>query len=261
MAALGPNMRKTTPTQPAISIQDVSFNIGDQKILENITFSIPHGDYVGIIGPNGGGKTTLLRIILDLLKPTTGKVSILGESNHKSQSKRRIGYVPQKASQADTQFPATVEEVVKSGRTPRLGIFHYLKNKDYKAVKKALELSGIYHLRHRLMSKLSGGERQKVFIARALAAEPEILILDEPTGAIDVASQSSFYHFLAELNKSQNLTVVIVSHDIDVVAKEVSNVVCLNRGLVCHGSPADFIKDEYLEKLYGKKVKFILHGH
>jgi zinc transport system ATP-binding protein len=100
-----------------------------------------------------------------------------------------------------------------------------------------------------------------VYIARALAAEPDILILDEPTIAIDVASQNQFYQFLGSLNKSQKLTVIIVSHDIDVVAKEVSSVVCLNRGLVCHGTPAQFIKDEYLEKLYGKKVKFILHGH
>lgn len=185
----------------------------------------------------------------------------MGKSSLYPAVKRRIGYVPQKASQADTQFPATVEEVVRSGRTPNLGLFKYFKAKDKNAVKKALEISGIYHLRQRLMSKLSGGERQKVYIARALAAEPDILILDEPTIAIDVASQNQFYQFLGSLNKSQKLTVIIVSHDIDVVAKEVSSVVCLNRGLVCHGTPAEFIKDEYLEKLYGKKVKFILHGH
>lgn len=254
-------MSKNTQNPSAVSIQDVNFQIGNQKILENITFSIPQGEYVGIIGPNGGGKTTLLKIILGLTKATSGKVTILGKSSQRPEVKRRIGYVPQKASQADAQFPATVEEVVRSGRTPKIGLFHYLKAKDKAAVKKALEISGIYHLRQRLMSKLSGGERQKVYIARALAAEPDILILDEPTIAIDVASQDQFYQFLGSLNKLQKLTVIIVSHDIDVVAKEVSSVVCLNRGLVCHGTPAQFIKDEYLEKLYGKKVKFILHGH
>lgn len=254
-------MSKNTQNPPAVIIQDVNFQVGEQKILENITFSIPQGQYVGIIGPNGGGKTTLLKIILGLTKATSGRVTIMGKSSQHPEVKRRIGYVPQKASQADAQFPATVEEVVRSGRTPKLGLFRYFKAKDRSAVKKALEISGIYHLRQRLMSKLSGGERQKVFIARALAAEPDILILDEPTIAIDVASQGQFYQFLGGLNKTQKLTVIIVSHDIDVVAKEVSSVVCLNRGLVCHGTPAEFIKDEYLEKLYGKKVKFILHGH
>lgn len=247
--------------QPCIDVKNLSFNYGGNQVLQDLTFQIKSGEYLGIIGPNGGGKTTLLKIILGLLKPATGAVKILGKSLKNFKDRSDIGYVPQRASQVEFQFPATVEEIVASGRTAKIGLFKQLKKADQEAINRAMHTAGVFNFRKRLIGELSGGERQKVFIARALATEPKILILDEPTAAIDIASQNNFYKFLADLNKRLKLTVIIVSHDIDVVAKEVATVLCLNRGLVCHGTPADLTHDKNLEKLYGKQVKFILHGH
>lgn len=245
----------------AIELKDVSFKYGNSSVLENITASVHEGEYLGIIGPNGGGKTTLLKLILGLLKPTSGSIEIYGQPVSSYAGKAKIGYVPQRAATSDYQFPATVEEIVLSGRTAKAGLLKRFSAEDRKQVKKALEIAGISNLGDRLLSNLSGGERQRVYIARALACEPKILILDEPTVAIDIVSQEKFYNFLDDLHEKLGLTILFVSHDIDVVAQQVETVLCLNRGLVCHGTPAQFIKDEYLEKLYGKKVKFILHGH
>lgn len=245
----------------AVEVNDLNVRFGNNTVLEHITFNVKKGEYLGIIGPNGGGKSTLLKVILGLMKPSSGSVKIFGTNVEDFKDRSRIGYVHQKSSQANIQFPATVEEIVRSGRTARIGVLKRFSAHDFSAVEKAMETTGVIKFRHRLIGQLSGGERQKVFIARALSCEPEILILDEPTTAIDVASQGNFFEFMADLNKKLGLTVIFVSHDIDVVAKEVTSVLCLNRGLVCHGAPAEFIKDEYLEKLYGKKVKFILHGH
>ena len=238
--------------QDVIVAENISYSYGNNKILEKLSFKIKSGEYLGVIGPNGAGKTTLLKIILGLIKPTSGKINIISKN---------IGYVPQKAAQTEMQFPATVEEIVLSGRINSKGFFQIYKKADYEEAHKAMKTVGISHLKDRLINRLSGGERQKVFIARALSCEPEILILDEPTVAIDVASQDSFYNLLKKLNETLGLTIMIVSHDIDVVAQEVKSVLCLNRGLVCHGTPADILMDKNLEKIYGQKVKFILHGH
>ncbi len=240
-------MKKT-----AIEVHNLSFSYNHHKVLENITFSIADGEYLGIIGPNGGGKTTLVKIILGLLKPPTGHVKISGKDN--------VGFVPQRASQAVFQFPTTVEEIVKSGRTTKAGLFKPFNKNDIRAAEEAMEIADVVKYKKRLVGSLSGGERQRVFIARALANEPEILILDEPAVGIDIASQERFYLFLDELNR-KGMTIMFVSHDIDIVAQEVNSVLCLNHRLVCQGSPKDFIKQEYMEKLYGKKVKFFLHEH
>ncbi len=247
--------------KPCIEVKNLNFKYGENQVLQNISFAVQNGEYLGIIGPNGGGKTTLLKIILGLLKPTSGKIFILGKDSNQCKEKASIGYVPQRSTQGDFSFPATVEEVVKSGRTPRIGTFKKFQISDYAAVAKAMEITGVTKNKNRLIGSLSGGERQKVFIARALAGDPKILVLDEPTVAVDIGAQEKFYNFLSDLNKKLKLTILFVSHDIDVVAKEVDSVLCLNKTVVCHGSPRDFIKEEYLEKLYGRKVKSMLHEH
>ncbi|MBI2453263.1 ATP-binding cassette domain-containing protein [Candidatus Peregrinibacteria bacterium] len=132
---------------------------------------------------------------------------------------------------------------------------------DFSAISNAMEVADISKYKTKLLSELSGGERQRVFIARALASEPKILILDEPSVGVDLVAQEKFYTFLEKLNHDYGLTILFVSHDIDVVAHEVKCVLCLNKNLVCHGMPKEFIREEHLEKLYGKKVRFILHGH
>lgn len=243
-----------------ISVSDVRFSYNGSSILENITFTVKTGEYLGIIGPNGGGKTTLLKIILGLITPTAGVVKIFGQDVREFKEKYLIGYVPQRVSHIGL-FPATVEEIVASGRTPRIGLFKSLHSDDRKAITAAMEVADVKTIRNKLIGSLSGGERQRVFIARALAGNPKILILDEPAVGVDVATQQSFYAFLQNLNKELGITILFVSHDIDVVADEVQCVLCLNRGLVCHGSPKQSFTAQNLEKLYGRHIKVIHHGH
>ncbi len=244
-----------------IELEGISFHYNEIPVLEDISFSIETGEYLGIIGPNGGGKTTLIKIILGLSEPDSGNVKIFGKDIVEFRDRYKIGYVPQKASEAEFYFPATVEEVVRSGRTARVGLLKRFRATDNKAIVKAMEISEVIQYKERLISKLSGGERQRVFIARALAGEPEILILDEPAVGVDIASQERFYSFLADINRELRITIVFISHDVGVIANEVNNVLCLNRRLICHGSPESFIKEEYLEKVYGRKVTSVLHRH
>ena len=244
-----------------IQVIDVNFRYGENIILEDINFKVDCGDYVGIIGPNGSGKTTLLKIILGLLLPSTGSVKVFGHEVRELPNKYEIGYVPQRVTQADWHFPATVKEVVESGRVARIGTLKYFVKKDQQAISQAMAITDITKYQDRLIGNLSGGERQRVFIARALAGEPKILILDEPTVGVDLESQQRFYTLLCELNKKHDITILLVSHDIDVVAQEVKTVLFLNKKIIAHGSPKDLLKDGHLEKLYSNQMKFIVHKH
>lgn len=257
------NSRPTTISRktPAIELEAVNFSYDKSAVLHNITATIYQGDYVGIIGPNGSGKTSLLKLILGLAEPASGQVKLFGQDIVRYKKKYAIGYVPQHVAATNFHFPATVEEVVLTGRTAQRGFFNSYTRDDHDAVTHALETVDMLALKDRLIAHLSGGQRQRVFIARALASTPSILILDEPTAGIDVQSQEKFYGLLEELNKKQGLTIILVSHDIDIVASEISSVLCINRELVFHGSPQDFINGEYLEQLYGRKFKLIAHRH
>ena len=224
----------TTPN--AIDVQDVNFSFGGDNgvpVLEHITFSIPQGEYVGILGPNGGGKSTLLKIILGLLQPTSGKVIVAGGP---------MSYVPQRAAQTDGQFPATVTEVVHSGTL--------VGKLPANTVQEAMDNTGIADLARRSVGSLSGGQRQRVYLARALAARPNILVLDEPTVGVDVEAQERFYELLRSLNKDLHLTILFASHDVDVITREAKTILCINRRLVSHGTPEDMVHSGALLHLY-----------
>lgn len=244
----------------ALEVDRVNVQFGPHIALENVSFAIPEGSYVGIVGPNGGGKTTMLKVILGLLKPTSGTVSIFGESPRKARQGGRIGYVPQRVAQAEFPFPATVEEIVSSGRDARIGLGRRPTIEDRTAIARAMEIADVTDLKDRLIGTLSGGQRQKAFIARALAAEPRLLILDEPTTGVDMASKERFYALLRKLNTELGLTILFVSHDIEVITKEVSYVLALNQKLLCHCSSHDFLSEETLHRLYGRDVE-MLHQH
>lgn len=244
-----------------INLSGVSFRFEKENVLEDISIQVEKGDFVGIIGPNGSGKTTLLRIILGLLIPQQGQVALLEKPIREFNEWFRVGYVPQKAHKNDHVFPMTVEEVVLQGRIARVGLFRGLSTTDKAAAKHALKMVGMDHMASRLITELSGGQQQRVFLARALASEPELLILDEPTVGVDIESQEEFYDLLSELRTKQGLTLLMVSHDVEVVLNEVNKIICLNKRLVYQGTPQKFIKGEYLEKLYGQKRSLIMHGH
>ncbi len=229
--------------------------INNQLVLENIEFDLKEGDYMGIIGPNGAGKSTLIRILAGIEKPTNGQIEYFFEHPN------NIGYVPQKAGEKD--FPANVEEVIRSGLMPRnrfnLEIGKYPQVIDeYARVVRDLDLE---HLLGRMFSDLSGGERQRVMIARALVSRPKVLILDEPTTGIDLKTEINFYDFLEGLNSKYKMTIILVSHDIEAIARQVKTVLCLNRKLVCVGPSKEFINAENISKLYGEHVKYVVHKH
>ena len=249
--------------RPIIECEEVEFSYGATPVLENVSFVVPEGDYVGILGPNGSGKTTLLKIILGLIKPTSGQVRVMGTPVDvlPSSLRSQIGFVPQRISEGRLEFPATVEEIVVSGRIPLRKVLGRLNDTDRTKAHDAMKVANILSFKNRLITQLSGGQVQRVMIARALCTDAKILVLDEPTVGVDVGSQEQFYEFIKELNEEMGITILFVSHDIDVITHESKTVLCLNRTLVCHGPAREVLNSEALQKLCGKKLKFILHGH
>ena len=206
-----------------ISLENVAFSYNRTDFLKDITFSIYEKDFVGIIGPNGGGKTTLLKIMLGLLVPQRGKVRIFGKEPQKTRT--RIGYLSQ-FKNIDFDFPITAFEIVLSGRSEHKIIKYYSKT-DKKSAAAALQKMGIWEQKDNKLNELSGGQKQRVFVARALVNEPDILILDEPMSNLDIHIQEEFYGILKKLN--DNIAVVIVDHDLEMVAKYAKEVICVNK--------------------------------
>lgn len=248
-------------TKNIIEVDNISFAYDQQRVLDHVTVNIHQGDYLGIIGPNGAGKTTLLKIMLGLLTPTSGSVSLFGTPVNDFHQWSRIGYVPQKILNFDPQFPATIEEVVSMGLYGKKGLFHWLNNQDIHAVKTALQHVELWDFRKRRIGDLSSGQQQRAFIARAIVGNPDIIFLDEPTAGVDTKTQEEFYHLLKKLNHELNMTLVLVSHEILVVARETTEVACINHSLIYHGSPKEFIEGNMLSRLYGEHIKVVAHDH
>lgn len=244
-----------------VRFENVSYSYASQEVLSNLSFSIQKGEYLAVSGPNGGGKSTLVKLILGLLRPKEGKIEIFSEEIENFNKKFLIGYVPQRISQSFPYFPIAVFEVILSGLVSKIGLLRRFSKRSTQDAEAVMDLLGISHLRKRMIAELSGGERQKVFIARALVADPKLLILDEPSTGVDQPYREQFYSFLKDVNHKKELTIVLVSHDIDVVSKDASALLCLNRYLVSHGSPKDALNSDMLEKLYGKHVHFVPHEH
>lgn len=241
-----------------IEVKDLSFSYGTNKILDKVSFNIKKGGYVGIIGPNGGGKTTLLRILLGLLKPDSGEVKIAGQKINTALDNCHIGYVPQRISQEYGDLPANVQEIVESGLVAKEGVFAKDKNRS-KKILHALKVSGLVDRRFSLIGELSGGQKQKAFVARALVSEPQIMILDEPFVGVDLASQDEFYQFLRDLNNDKGITIVFVSHDLDMITGQAREVLALNQTIVYSGKAADINEDELVKNLYAQKFTHIHH--
>ncbi len=231
----------------------VSYGSFSDSALRDINFSVKKHDFVGIIGPNGGGKSTLLKVILGLLKPDRGEVSIMGQSAEKGR--RLLGYVPQHTN-FDPAFPVTVKEVTFMGRLNKRGLFRQYNKEDSKIVARALERVELTDLKDRKMSDLSGGERQRVYIARALATEPPVLILDEPTASVDSKIASKIYELLKELN--EEITIILVSHDIGSISSYVKTIGCLNQRLIYHETKE--LTPSMVMETYHCPVDLIAHG-
>lgn len=246
-------------TNELIYLSNVFFSYGGHTVLENVNLEVKSGDFVGMIGPNGSGKTTIIKLILGLIKPDSGEVRLFGLSPDKRESRSKVGFVPQKATNFDNNFPATVKEVVGMGRIPKAGIFNKLGKKDKMQIEKALSEVDMLKYHNRLISELSVGQQQRVFIARALAAEPELLILDEPTVGVDHEAQKKFYGILKKLN-NEGITIILVSHDVGVVSSYVNKIVCVNQSAVLHDISKGFQTQDFF-CAYPEKMKIVSHNH
>lgn len=240
--------------EPAILFENVSFNYGPVPVLEDVNATIDVDDFACVVGPNGGGKTTLIKIALGLLRPDSGRVLLFGRPPR--ETRWRVGYVPQ-YFQFDMFFPIKVLDVVLMGRLGRRKPFGRYGRRDAEAARDALKQVEMPDLAARPFSALSGGQRQRVLIARALAAQPELLILDEPMANIDPAVQNELYEVLKNLHG--RLTIVMVTHDMGFVSTLVNRVVCVNRTVQIH--PVSDLTGDFICKLYGSDVSMVRHDH
>ncbi len=248
--------------QPAtiVDLQNLFVAYQDKLALEDVSLRIKAGEFWGILGPNGSGKTTMLRAMVGLLPLLSGSVTVFGRPvDRLGDVRQRIGYVPQH-SRIDMYFPIRVREVVMLGRCGKIGLARRPGRHDQEAVDQALQLVDLEDLADRQIGQLSGGQRQRVLIARALALMPDLLLLDEPTAALDVGASESFYAWLHQMHSKLSSTLVIVSHDVGVVSRYVTAVACLNRRLVAHGLPHEVLNRDTLEGMYGCDAMFFRHG-
>jgi zinc transport system ATP-binding protein len=246
-------MKDMTLPREVIAVRHVWAGYDHEQVLEDINLSVYEGDFVGLIGPNGGGKTTLLRVLLGLLPPTQGEVRVLGRPV--KEGRPAIGYVPQ-VIEFDRDFPISVWDVARMGRLGRRGLLRRYTAEDDAVVTEVLRQVGLLDLRRRPIGELSGGQRQRVYIARALATQPEILLLDEPTSSVDPQVSSNVYELLRQLN--DRVTILLVSHDMSAISSYVKTVGCLNRRLFYHGEQE--ITAEMLELAYQCPIDLIAHG-
>lgn len=244
-----------------LEIRDVGFRVDGTQVLEGVSLDVAAGDFVALIGPNGAGKTTLIRVALGRLRSHTGSVRLFGVEVDGFRDWHRLSYIPQHATNFDPRFPASAWEIASLGRVKRRGLFRFLESKDLDAVDRALETVGMAHKGRNRIGQLSGGERQRVMIARALASEPELLILDEPTSGVDPGTQAQFYSLLRTLNVTHGITILLSTHDLGAVLNVVKTVACLNRKLICHVPAPDGITAELLLETYGSPLAAMTHVH
>lgn len=220
-----------------IDIKNLAVNYGDFRALHDVTFSVNQGDFLAVVGPNGSGKSTLIKTLSGLLKPVEGSIN-------RSSKVLNIGYLPQKSTYADPRFPATVNEIVASGLLGIKKFPRFISSEDKQAVEKALKLLKIEELKDKKIGHLSGGQQQRALLARALVSNPSILILDEPTGALDPTSRECFYSTLKEMNKEHNVTIIIVSHDSHEIGNYATKILFLDRQVLYFGSFDGFSESE-----------------
>jgi zinc transport system ATP-binding protein len=236
-----------------VSLRNLWAGYGGVPVLEDVTLSVEELDYVGLIGPNGGGKTTLLRVVLGLLEPMQGEVSVMGTSAR--EGRWHVGYVPQSV-EFDRDFPVKVWDVVRMGRLRHRRLLRSYTAGDDAIVECALRDVAMLDQSDRPIGTLSGGQRQRVYIARALATEPRILVLDEPMAGVDPQVSASVYELLGQLN--ERVTILMVTHDMGVISSHVKTVGCLNRRLFYHGEKQ--ITADMLEAAYQCPIDLIAHG-
>ena len=240
-------------TGPALTVRNLWAGYDGKPVLEAVNFQIDRGDMLGIIGPNGSGKSTLIKTILGLVKPMRGDVSVLGREG--TPERHLVGYTPQ-TELVDWDFPVTVADVALMGRYSRRGLFRRTTKEDREAADAALDLVKLFDLRDRLIGELSGGQRRRVLLARAIAHNPELLLLDEPMAGLDATAQHQFLDLLDEL-RGKGATVVLSTHDLSCVSQRCDMAACLNRRLIAFGKPSDVLNEQVLGDTFGTHLLMV----
>lgn len=223
-----------------LAIKEVSFSyLPSQPVFEQINLTIGQGRFLAMVGPNGAGKSTLLKLCVGLLKPTAGRIELLGTPLEQFKDWSKVVYIAQQTLR-DRNFPATVEEVVAMGRVAPVGIGNRLKKADYDLVEEMLITVGMQDFRKRMIGELSGGQQQRVAIAKALVAKPEVLLLDEATSGVDTATRENIYSLLRSINQAQRMSIIMVSHDVECISHYADQIANVDGGITYYGDPADF---------------------
>ena len=245
-----------------VSVDKLFFRYNSSEVLSDTTFALHKGDYLGLVGPNGSGKTTLIKILLGLHKPTNGSVRLFGRDPSVFEEWYRVGYLPQKIVSFNPHFPATAKEIVALGLLSRKKLQVGSGGSDYLTVEKAMELMDITNLKNKLIGELSGGQLQRVLVAKAMMSMPELLILDEPTTALDPETRERFFFLLKQLNEEKGVTIIIITHDVGTIGKYASKLLYLDKKIVFFGSLEDFCVSSEMSSYFGEYSQHVIcHRH
>ncbi|GGB36286.1 ATP-binding cassette domain-containing protein [Virgibacillus dakarensis] len=249
--------------ESVITMKNIHYRYDKKEVLDHINFTLLPGAFMGLVGPNGGGKTTFIKLILGILKPDSGTIELFDQPTEKFHDWERIGFVSQKANAFNKGFPATVYEVVSMGLTAKIGYLKFFKKHHKEKILQAIDQVGMTDYTHQNVGNLSGGQQQRVFIARALVNEPELLILDEPTVGVDAENVKRFYEILYQLNRDKGITLLLVTHDTGIMTEYATDIVCLNKTMHFHGSPAKYasLTEQDFSQFYGHPVNIVTHNH
>src|SRR5215211_98440 len=236
--------------QPLLDVRNITARYNGQVALDDVTFHLHEGERIAVVGPNGAGKSTLFQVIAGVLQPTAGEVNIFGSG---PRGHNCIGYIPQR-SQVDWNFPVSVADVVMMGRSAKLGLPNWPRKKDWDYVQRALEIVELSDLASRQIGQLSGGQQQRMFIARALAQEAELILMDEPLSGLDMPAQEGLLNLLDTL-QNQNVTVIVATHDLDQAARYFDRIMLLNRRIIAFDVPQNVLHTDHLLQAYGGRLK------
>jgi zinc transport system ATP-binding protein len=244
-----------------ISVEGLSFRYNSIEVLSDISFSVNAGDYIGLVGPNGSGKTTLIKIILGLLKQKKGNISLFGVDPWNFKEWYRVGYLPQRTL-FNPYFPAIVKEIVSLGLFSKKRFSKSADKPNEILINEAIRLMDVSDIKNKLIGELSGGQQQRVLVARAIVNEPDLLILDEPTTALDPETREKFFHTLREFNRNRNITIIFITHDIGSIGKYASKLLYLDKRIIFYGSFEDFCSSKDMESYFGEFAQHLIcHRH
>ncbi|OPY83402.1 MAG: High-affinity zinc uptake system ATP-binding protein ZnuC [Syntrophorhabdus sp. PtaU1.Bin153] len=245
-----------------LTAQDLIFRYNSIEVLSNISFHLQAGDYVGIVGPNGSGKTTLIKLVLGFIQPDGGTISLFGSNPVDFSEWRRVGYLPQRINSFNPSFPATVREIVALGLLSTKGFPKRIGKTDESAIETALSLLDILDIKNKLIGELSGGQQQRVLLAKAIVSKPELLILDEPTTALDPEAREKFFGTLHDLNENEKVTIVIITHDTGTIGKYASRLLYLDKRIIFYGGFDEFCESAEMGTYFGEYSQHIIcHRH